>query len=165
MCLRNAIRNSCIPNLSLCPYQALCHCWKRYKEGASNLSSREAAQRMQCEGDLGFQRQSRMTASEHELEPFVGNRSLFHVLFSSLLLMLKQHLQHNLFACKRVFTAQAINGLVPGCSSYPRARIMGNAIDRPALKGHEQRILQGILGQLEISHSTNQSSENAVCFT
>ena len=84
-----------------------------------------------------------MTASEHELEPFVGNRSLFHVLFSSLLLMLKQHLQHNLFACKRVFTAQAINGLVPGCRSYPRARIMGNAIDRPAFKGHEQRMVVG----------------------
>src|SRR6266702_4982852 len=106
-----------------------------------------------------------MTASEHELEPFVGNRSLFHILFSSLLLMLKQHLQHNLFARKRVFTAQAINGLVPGCSSNPRARIMGNAIDRPALKRHKQRILQSVLDQLEISHCTDQSSENAVCFT
>src|SRR6266487_6254138 len=106
-----------------------------------------------------------MTAGEHELEPFVGNRSLFHVLFSSLLLMLKQHLQHNLFARKRVFTAQAINGLMPGCRSYPCARIMGYAIDRPAFKRHEQRILQSILGQLEISHSTNQSSENAICFT
>ena len=42
---------------------------------------------------------------------------------------------------------------------------MGNTIDRPAFKRHEQRILQGILGQLEISHGTNQRSENAVCFT
>src|SRR6266702_1360733 len=106
-----------------------------------------------------------MTASEHEFEPFVGNRSLLHVLFSSLFLMLKQHLQHNLFASKRVFTAQTINGLVPGCCSDPRARIMGNAIDRPALKRHKHRILQSILGQLEISHCTDQSSENAVCFT
>src|SRR5581483_7892704 len=166
--LRNTIRNSGVPNLALGSHQSLRQCWQWYQEGTGNLSGGEATERMQGEGDLRLQCQRGMTAGEHELEPFVRDGGIFHILCSSLflsLLLLKQRLNHDLFARKRVLTAQAVNGLVPGGRSDPGTRIMRNTIDTPAFKGHQQRILQGILGQLEISHRANQGGKDAASFS
>src|SRR5579883_3637297 len=102
-----------------------------------------------------------MAAGEDELEAFIGNRSIVHVLYSSLLLLLKQSLKQGLFARQRAFTSQAVNGLMAGRCQKPGTWIARRAINRPAFKRHQQGVLQRILGQLEISHCADERRKDA----
>src|SRR5438105_3937478 len=105
-----------------------------------------------------------MATRKHQLESLVGNRTVLHLLCSSLLL-LDQCLKEHLFAGQRTITAQAVDSLVTRCSGNPGAWVAGNAIYRPAFKCYEQSILQRILSQLKIPHRADQGGEDAIGFT
>src|SRR5438876_8748893 len=103
-----------------------------------------------------------MAAGKHQLEPLVRKRQVIHLLCSSLSFPLKQLLKNHLFTGKRTIAAQAVNSLAPRSRGNPCPRIVRYALYRPAFKRNEQRILEGILSQLEILHRTNQAGEDAI---
>jgi hypothetical protein len=43
----------------------------------------------------------------------------------------------------------------------PRPGIVGNALARPALGGDRERLLGGILGEIEVTEEADQGSEDA----
>src|SRR5438270_8226468 len=103
-----------------------------------------------------------MAAGKYQLEPLVRKRQVIHLFCSSLSFPLKQVLKNHLFTGKCTIATQAVNSLAPRSSGHPGTRIVGYALDRPAFKRNEQRVLEGILSELEIPHKTNQAGEDAI---
>ena len=55
---------------------------------------------------------------------------------------------------------QPVDGLEPAGRDQPRARVRGCTLDRPLLDRRRERILQRLLGEIEIAEETNQGRED-----
>jgi hypothetical protein len=100
-----------------------------------------------------------MTAGEDETEAivldavvvqrfgFVGNR-----------LDLLGHVLHRV---EPRMAAYAVDGLEAAGGHKPRARICGHAIARPLLERRPERVVQGFLGEIEITEQADQCGEDA----
>ena len=98
-----------------------------------------------------------MAAGEHELEPLVGEcRRLAHVVLRCL-----RHLEQAGLRRQRPVAPDAIDRPVAGGGHEPAARVGGDALARPALRGDGEGVLRGLLGEVEIAEEANQRSENA----
>jgi hypothetical protein len=56
--------------------------------------------------------------------------------------------------------AQPVDGLEPPRGNQPRARIGRDALDRPLLDRCRERILQRLLGEIEIAEEADERREN-----
>ena len=54
----------------------------------------------------------------------------------------------------RGVAAQAVDGLVAGGAHQPADRLIGHAVHRPALQRGDDRLLERILGELEVAPRT-----------
>jgi hypothetical protein len=58
-----------------------------------------------------------------------------------------------------LFPAQPVDRLVPGDAGDPRARIRRYAVARPALQGDDERLLDGLLGRVEVTQDANEGGD------
>jgi hypothetical protein len=58
-----------------------------------------------------------------------------------------------------LFAAQPVDRLVPGDAGDPRARVRRYAVARPALEGDDERLLDGLLGRVEVAQDPNEGGD------
>ncbi len=116
----------------------------------------EAAEGLQCEGDLRLLRNQRMATHEHHPQPVVRNflfrearrlrrgAGLFHQMDD-----LRFPVAENLF------TPDCIYSEVAGSPHNPCGRIFGNSIKRPGLQRPGQGFLDHIFGQAQMFNPEN----------
>ena len=73
---RHPIGNPGIPDLVFGPHQPFGHGLLRHQEGAGDLDGGQARKRSQGQGDLGIERQRRMTTGEDQAQSIVGDAAL-----------------------------------------------------------------------------------------
>ena len=100
-----------------------------------------------------------MAAGEDQLEPLVRERLLVHLLH--LLFHGLGHLEQARLLGECALAAQAVDRAVAGGDRQPRARIGRRAVARPALCSSRERLLRGILGEIEVAEEADQAGEDA----
>ena len=99
-----------------------------------------------------------MTTREDEPEAVVGN--VAHVGLVSLeFLKLGQASDRLGLLLQLAVSPQAIYGAVTGRCCYPGGRIIGNAPNGPSAEGIEERLLDGLLGEIEIPEDANEGRD------
>jgi hypothetical protein len=86
-----------------------------------------------------------MAAGEDQLQPLVGKGSL---------------LQACLLA-ERPIAAQPVDRTVAGGDRQPGARVGRRAVPGPALGRDRERLLRGLLGEIEVAEEADQAGEDA----
>ena len=71
------------------------------------------------------------------------------------------HLEQARLLGECALAAQAVDRAVAGGDRQPRARIGRRAVARPALGGSRERLLRGILGEIEVAEEADQVGEDA----
>jgi hypothetical protein len=146
-------------DLALGPHQPLRHRGIRYQEGTGDLVGGEPAEGAQGERDLCLDRERRVTAGEDELQALVGKRRGVHRHLSTIARGEQAHL-----GGEGPVAADAIRGPVPGRRHQPGARVAGDAVARPSVGGHGERVLGGFLGEVEVAEEADQGGQDAAPF-
>ena len=144
-------------DLALRPHEPLGHRRLGHEEGAGDLGRLQAAERPQRQRDLRVDRERRVTAGEDELEPLVGeHRLVVHVVLHAF-----GHVEQAGLCGQRAIAVNAVDGPVAGHRREPCARVCGDAVARPALGGDRERLLRGLLGDVEVAEEADERSEDA----
>src|SRR5438477_10697046 len=98
-----------------------------------------------------------MAAGEDQAESLVGQR----VVFVLVALELCQPLEQLRLARERSFPADAVDRPVARGRDQPGAGILGRAVARPVLERRRDRILKGVLCELEVAEDADQGCEDA----
>ena len=150
----HAERDACRLDLALGPDEALRHRALRYEEGPGDLVRRQPAQRAEGERDLRLDRERGVAAREDELDALVREGRLVHLPWRGCG-------QQTELAGKGLLSADPIGGAVARRSHQPGARVFWYAVARPALGGDGERLLRGVLGEVEVAEDADQGGENA----
>jgi hypothetical protein len=100
-----------------------------------------------------------MAAGEDELEPLVGNRGLVHIVLSEFL-----HVEQAELRLERAIAADAVDGAVACRRQEPRSRIRGSTFARPTLGRDRERLLGGLLGEVEVAEEADEAREDTSPF-
>ena len=65
-----------------------------------------------------------------------------------------------LFRCPPGFTANSIEFLVASDGRQPCTRLVGKAISSPNIGGHDDRIVKGVLGPVDITGQANEGGQH-----
>jgi hypothetical protein len=98
-----------------------------------------------------------MAAGEHELQPLVGDRRLVQLVHGRL----RWELELPQLARERPVAPDAVDRAVARRRRQPRARVLRRALARPALGRERERLLRGLLGELEVAEEADQAGEDA----
>jgi hypothetical protein len=101
-----------------------------------------------------------MTAGEHQAEAVVG--WVIIGLVGSALVRRPQRLQRlelGSLCGQRLLAAQAVDRAVASDLGDPGARIVRNAVNRPALERDDERLLDRLLGGVEIAKDPDQGRD------
>ena len=71
------------------------------------------------------------------------------------------HLEQARLLGERALAADAVDRAVARGRDEPRARVGGRAVARPALGGDRERLLRGLLGEVEVAEEADQRGEDA----
>ena len=157
------IRNPRVADLRLRTDDPLGDGRRAGQECVRDFLGRQAADLTQRQRHLGIGRQCRMAAREDQPQPVVIN-ALFGYgrLAGHRLDLIGQ-------ACeRRVEPRPAPDGvdcLESTCRDEPRPWIVGHAIARPLLHGGDERVVQRLLGEIEIAKKTDEGGKDATRFT
>ena len=143
-------------DLVLGAHEPLLHRLLRDQEGATDLLGRQAAECPQGERDLRIQRERWVAAGEDELEAFVGNRRILHLVLRGF-----GHLEQPGLGGERAVTPDAVDRAVAGRRHQPRPRVRRRPLPRPALRGGREGLLRGFLGEVEVAEEADQGGEDA----
>ena len=126
------------------------------QKGARDLRGGQPADRAQRQRDLNLGGEGRMAAGEDQPQHVVVERGVS--LASSRGCRVEQQLvrQLCLLAAKRDLPADAVDRLVAADIDQPGPRIGRRIGGRPALQRHRERILQRVLGEIEIADEADQ---------
>ena len=92
-----------------------------------------------------------MAAREDELEALVGERGVLHVLVDRL-----RHVEQLRLDGERAITPDAVDGAVACRRLQPGPRVVRYAVARPAFGGDRERLLCGLLGEVEVAEEADQ---------
>src|SRR5262249_56810035 len=106
--------------------------------------------------DLGVECERRVATREYELESFVGDRRLVHLVLRRL-----RHLEQAGLRLERAIAPDAVDGAVPRGRDEPGARVVGRSVARPTLGRDRERVLGGFLGEVEVAEEADQACEDA----
>ena len=163
----HAVGDVGVADLALRPHEPLRHRRLRDEEGAGDLGRLEAGDGAQRERDLSLRRERRVAAGEDQPQPVVlqgALRSLSPVRGRLLrrLLDLEEALQQLALAAPRLIAAEAVDRLAPSGRDQPGGGAARDAVPGPALEGDGQRLLERILGELEVAAAgPDQRGEDA----
>ena len=127
------------------------------QEGARDLLGVEAAERAQRQRHLRLGRQRRVAAGEDQLEPLVGERASP----SSSSSTASRHLEQLRLGGERAVAADPVDRAVAGGGDQPGARVRRRAVAGPALGGGRERLLGGLLGEVEVAEEADQGGQDA----
>src|SRR5207237_7754525 len=102
-------------------------------------------------------REGRVAAGEDEAESLVRHR--FVAVF--LTLQLREPLEQLRLARKRALPPDAVDRAISRGRAQPGTGIFGRPVARPALQSGRDRILKGVLRELEVAEDADQGCEDA----
>src|SRR6266571_5232445 len=143
------------------PDQPLGHRRLAGQERPGDLRRGQPGQRAQGQRDPGLQRQRRVTAGEYQPQPVVGHSAVVGLGVGSRGFGRQRHggdLPE--FGGSDRFPAQHVDGAVAGRRGQPRARPAGNAVLRPALQRHRERVLRAFLGEVPVARGPDQRRDD-----
>ena len=115
------------------------------------------ADRAQRQRDLRLGRQRRVATGEQQPQPIVAIVGVVVVHRRTL----GQEPKRFLFLRRSPrFAPQAVEGLVASDGGQPRARLVGNAVATPRVGGDDDRIVQRVLGPVDVTCQTNEGGQN-----
>src|SRR5205814_1621565 len=56
---------------------------------------------------------------------------------------------------------QPVERFAPRRCHEPAGRIVRDAVDRPAIDGYDQRVLEGVLGEVKVTEDADQTGQDA----
>ena len=154
---RDAERDPGRPDLGLRPRQPALHRLARDEERPRDLGGRQAAERAQRQRHLRLERQRRMAAGEDQLQPLVGDRRRRPSrppppraprAGASWPASVRSRRSRSIARLRAVVTSHA-----PG--------LRRRAVARPALGGDRERLLRGLLGEVEVAEEADQGGQHA----
>ena len=125
------------------------------EERVRDLGSREPADLAQREGDATLGSQRGMAAREHEGEALVGDRA--HVVLVRRELL--QPADELGLALEDLLATDPVDRAVPCRRDDPCARSSWHAVARPPLERGRERILHGVLGELEVTENAGEDRD------
>ena len=143
-------------DLPLRPQQPLRHRLVGHEERAGDLLGLQPAQRSQRQRHLRLELERGVAAREEELQPLVRDRRLVHGLLRRL-----GHVEQARLRRERAVAADAVDRAVAGGGHEPRTRIGGRPVAGPALGRDRERLLSGVLGEVEVAEEADQACEHA----
>jgi hypothetical protein len=146
-------------DLALRPDQPLGHRRLGDDEGARDLLGGQSSERPERQGDLRVHGQRRVTAGEEQLQALIGDRRLIH-----LFLHCCGYVEQLGLLDERAIPPDPVDSSIPGGCHQPGARVVRRPFARPALGGDRERLLSGLLGQLEAAQEADQGGEDAAPF-
>jgi hypothetical protein len=101
-----------------------------------------------------------MAAREHQPQPLIGDRAQWLALLVGLRAANRgEALDVNRPLAATGVGAQAVDRSVPRADADPRGRIGGDAGDRPALECDQERVLDGLLGPVEVAQRPSEQGD------
>ena len=170
---RHAVGDAGVADLALGPDEPLGERRLRDQEGPRDLRCREAAERPERQGDATVHRQRRMAAREDQPESVVGDGHLVvrHVrAAASGLDRGKVRLDGGLarelvrLVPEPPAAAQSIDRPVACGRRDPGARVVRYAAGRPHLERRDERLLDGLLGEIEVAEDANERRDRPARF-
>ena len=114
------------------------------------------AERPQRQRDLAVEGERGVAAGEEQLEPLVGNRGLIHLVLHGL-----RNVEQARLLGEGAVSPDPVDGPVARRRHQPGPRVVGRPLARPALRRDRERLLSGLLGQLEAAEEADQVGEDA----
>ena len=151
---RHAKRDARVADLSLRAHETLRHRRLRNEERAGDLRRGQACERAQRQCDLRVHCQRGVAASEHQAEPFVRDHA--HVVF-----LLGRQLREPGEQFRLPLERALASDPVASRREDPGAGIRGLAVAGPAGDRGRERILEGVLGEVEITEDVREDRERA----
>jgi hypothetical protein len=96
-----------------------------------------------------------MAAGEDELQALVGDGGLVHGVLDGF-----GRVEQTDLRGERAIAANAVDSPVASGGQQPRARVGGRAVARPALRSRRERLLSGLLGEVEVAEEADQGRED-----
>jgi hypothetical protein len=96
-----------------------------------------------------------VAAGEHELEALVGEGGLVHGVLRH-----ERHVEESRLRGERALAPDAVKRAVARRGDQPGAGAGRPAVARPALGGDRERLLSGLLGEVEVAEEADQRSED-----
>jgi hypothetical protein len=153
---RHPERDARIADLSLRAHEPLRHRRVRDEERAGDLLGREPAERAERERDLRLDCERRVAAGEDELEPLVGEHRVFFHRFVHHLLDVEQLRLRG----ERPLAPDPVDRSIACGRDEPGRRARGDAVTRPVFRRDRERVLGGLLGELEVAEEADQRCED-----
>ena len=153
---RHAERDAGGLDLLLRAHEALRHRRLGDEERARDLGRGQPAERAQRERDLRVGRERGVAAREDELEPLVREGRVVHRVLHRL-----GDLEQPRLLGVGAFAAEAVDGAVARRRHQPGAGARGHALARPALRRDRERLLRGLLGEVEVAEEADEGREDA----
>ena len=97
-----------------------------------------------------------MAAGEDQLQPLVGKGLLLHLVLHGL-----GHVEQACLLGERPIAAEAVDRAVAGGDRQPGARVGRRAVPGPALGRDRERLLRGVLGEIEVAEVADQAGDDA----
>jgi hypothetical protein len=148
-----------IPDLLLRPHEALGHRRLGGEEGGG-LGRGQPAEQTKGQRDLGLDGECRVAAGEDQGQTLVGYRA-----HCFLLCVLQgergQALELGPLRGQRPLAAHPVDGPVPGRRDDPGTWVRRDAVAGPALGGDRERLLDGVLGEVEVAERADQDRDRA----
>src|SRR5581483_7315108 len=151
---RDAERDARVADLPLCANEPLCHRRLWHEERARDLVCLEAAERAQRERDLRLEAERGVTAREHEAQALVGDGGVVHRLG----LLEREQLR---LPSQRAVAADAVDRAVSRSRHEPAGGVRRRPVPRPPLERDRDRVLEGVLGEVEVAEDADQGGEDA----
>ena len=153
---RHLVGNSGEPDFLLGADQALRHGVLADQKGARDLRGGQPADRAQRQRDLDLGRERRMAAGKDQPQHVVVERGARRPRRRPPRSCSNSLRQLALLAAKRDLPADPVDRLVASDIDQPRPRIGRRIGGGPAFQRHRERILQRILGEIEIADQADQ---------
>ena len=119
---------------------------------------------------LPFRRERRVAAGEDEPESVIGDHAMRLDLVGGRSpldeprLGVGLGLQDGLLLGQDPCPPESVDGAAPGGGRDPGAGVVGDAIARPVLERRHERVLDRVLGQVEVAEDADQAGERAAGF-
>jgi hypothetical protein len=137
--------------------EPLRHRLLRNEEGARNLIRAQPTEGAQGERDLRLERERGVAAGEEELQALIGDRCL-HL---DLVLNGFRDIQQAGLFLELPVAADPIDRPVASGRDEPGARVVRDPVLGPALGCDRERLLSGLLGEVEAAEEADQAGEDA----
>ena len=158
--LGHLIRKARVANLRLGANDPLRDGGGAHEKGPRDFLGGEPAHFTQRERDAGIRRERGMAAREDQAQPIVLDRGR---VFGRRMVDARLELrgQRDQRAIESPPSAQGVDGFEAARGHEPRHRIGRHALRGPLLDGRDERVVQRLLGQVEVPEEANEGGEHA----